>query len=113
MRCIVIIAALATQLAGCAKAESNTAAQLVDEARAIYEGRTKGKPGKFPGTFILGREDVGLCIEQLEVAQAKLKQVKAQYPKTVDATSSETQNLDEAVASQLGTCRRIKQQQGW
>ncbi|EPV2770963.1 TPA: hypothetical protein VDU56_006711 [Pseudomonas aeruginosa] len=110
---IAMIAALAALLAGCGKAEADSAAQLVDEARVIYEGRTKGSPGKLPGTFVLGREDVGLCIEQMESAQAKLKQLKGQYPTTEAATSSETRSLEGAVASQLGTCRGIKQQQGW
>lgn len=112
-RTIAIMAALAAMLAGCGKAEADSAAQLVGEARTIYEGRTKGSAGKLPGTFVLGREDVGLCIEQMESAQAKLELLQKEYPETEAAASSETKSLMGAVASQLSTCRGIKHQQGW
>lgn len=114
-RTIAIMAALAALLAGCGKAEAeaDSAARLVGEARTIYEGRTKGSAGKLPGTFVLGREDVGLCIEQMESAQAKLELLQKEYPETEAAASSETKSLMGAVASQLSTCRGIKHQQGW
>lgn len=102
-------------LAGCgdADADADAAGGLVGEARAIYEGRTKGTPGKLPGTFILAKADVALCIEQMESAQGKLQQLQANYPTTEVAAAGETRSLEGAVASQLGTCRNIKKQQGW
>ncbi|WP_156176516.1 hypothetical protein [Pseudomonas veronii] len=112
-RTIATIAALASPLTGCGNAEADAAAQLVNEARSIYEGRAKGSPGKLPGNFVLGREDIGRCVEQMEMAHTKLKQVKSDYPTTEAATSSETRRLENAVVSQLGTCRSIKQKQGW
>lgn len=112
-RPLAIIAGLSTLLAGCGNAEADSAALLVSEARTIYETRAKGSPGKLPGTFVLGREDVGLCIEQMESAQEKLDQLKKQYPETEAAVSSETKSLAGAVARQLSTCRGIKHRQGW
>lgn len=109
---IALLFAVAGFLTGCGDSEKRDAAELVNEAQVIFDGRVKGSPGKLPGTTILSGDDVAVCVEQMEQALAKLRRVQSDYPGENITAAPETQALEGAVASRLGTCKDIQRRQG-
>lgn len=99
-------------LSGCGDADVDAAAQLVGEAQALYDGRVRGSPGKLPGTFILSKEDIRLCVNQMEQARAKLQQLHSEYSGEKATLAIETKILEGAIISRLGSCNEMQHRFG-
>jgi hypothetical protein len=104
MRGLMLGFCAALVLSGCGDSDDGNAAQLIEDARSLYRGHVSQK---------LDKASVSNCVDVLEDASRRLKEAHELYPNALIVTASETKTLEGQVAERLGTCRQIKQQQGW